>query len=81
MQKAGWDTGHLHVLGHDIRNCILTQGWVGWPGRSTRPGWRAVGCYDTAMGGHETADRAQGRAAARARVIWLGVGRDTKIVS
>ena len=36
------------MLGHDIGNCIVTQGWGGKPGRATRPSWRVAGRCGTA---------------------------------
>ena len=36
VQEARWATTHLPMMGHDTGNCIVTQGWGGWPGRATR---------------------------------------------
>ena len=45
-QEAGWATAHLPVLGHDTGNCIVTQGWEGWPGRSQGATiWLGLGHY------------------------------------
>ena len=30
QKAAGWATAHLS---HDTMDCIVTQGWGGWPGR------------------------------------------------
>ena len=40
--QGGWAITHFQfALGHDTGNCIVTQGWGGWPGRATRTqyGW------------------------------------------
>ena len=55
--ETGWDTSHLS---HDTMDCIVTQGWGGWPGR------RGLG-HDMAKRGHDNAGCAQGRAAAQSR--------------
>ena len=36
VQEAGWATAHLPVLGHDIGNCIVTQGLGGRVGHAAR---------------------------------------------
>ena len=75
MQEAGWATTHLHVLGHDTGNCIVTQGWGGRPGRATggvtRPGWRAAERCNTARRPCDTAGLRVERAA---RAHGLAVG-------
>ena len=73
MQKGYWATAHFQfALGHDTTICIVTKGWVGWPGRATGAG----------MVGHDTAHDKQREATIRPAACACGLAggefRDTK---